>query len=283
MSKRRTVSPKLSNEIKQLNARLSKKKSNLRQRQGLEVVGIERIDVNAPAKERRAQINKVKSFLNPNANQFLVQNRHGVTVSKRQWNEMDKLVKRANRRLEKEKNKLLDMEFKLDGTPIGKVREVVLDSAEFKPLLNPFDYVTSDKSFFNSLEKRKVTFGGDFISLRQELYKENYIKGLKEHYGDSSDIRALIQHIRDMSDSEFYIKTKTNAGLEIKDIYDPRQQDEALEGLYSSWGIKDRTYDKNRIDPTDLYKDNESVYSRRMKEGLMDSARRRAKPNYKKR
>ena len=284
MSKRGSISSKQLNKINELNKRIAKKKSNLKYRHGL-IAEVEEIDINASASERKKQMQKAESFLNPYANSFIVRNEHGVQTTKRQWNEMNKIVKASNRVATKEHNEMLERPYIVDGEIVGKLKDVLPPSAlELKTIDNPFPFVTSINAFEKLLQKRKVLYGKDYVKNRQELHKENYIKGLKEHFGDTTDVRPLIQFIRGLDAKEFYIRTTTNAGLAIRDIYDPRAQDEALESLYTDWGLSsdNRTYDPKLIDPTDTYlRDQEtgahleSYFSRRQGLSIMESARKR--------
>lgn len=243
MPKRRTISTKLTNEIRELNKKLSKKKSNIRQRHGIEV-DLPRIDVNANASERRKQINEVKRFLNrSNQNYQYVKNANGVSFTKKEVNEAKRLIARANRIKKAEQKRIGEMDFIIDGKSYGKIKDVKTAQHlmnEFRPLQFNLDLYTSRDSFLKNIGKKKELYSGNFIKKQRLQYQENYISALKEAFGNTSDIQPLIQHIKNMNPHEFYITTQTEAGKEIVDVYDEIDRDTKLEGLLIEWGLKPR-------------------------------------------
>ena len=260
MSKRRSIPTKLINEVRELNKKLSKKKSNIKQRHGFEI-DIARIDVNAPAGERRKQINEVKRFLNPNNQNFqYVKNQHGVSFPKAEVNKAKRLNDRANRIKKREQKRIGNMDFILEGKVLGKVKDVKTAQHllnEFTPLKFDINMFRSLEGFRKNLEQKIDRYEGDFITRQRESYKDNYIRALKDVFGDSSELRPLIQHIRSMNTHQFFIETQVYDNREIKDIYDEIDRDAKLEGLMSAWGLSNHNYNTLRLDPTDLQKDSD--------------------------
>lgn len=257
MSKRRTVSTKLINEVRELNKKLSKKKSNIKQRHNIEI-DITRIDVNQSAGEIRKQKKIVESFLNPNNQNYqYVKNTYGVSFPKAEVNKFKRINDRANRIKKREAKRIGNMDYVVDGKVIGKIKDVKLAShllEEFTPLKFDINMFRSLEGFRKSLATKNEVYSGNFIERQREQYKENYIASLKDTFGNTTDIKALIQHIRSMTGTEFFLKSQGNDKLGFDFIYDEIDKEAKLEGLYNEWSIDSGNYKPLMIDRSDLRK-----------------------------
>lgn len=70
------------------------------------------------------------------------------------------------------------------------------------------------------------------LGMRDEMYRENYLKAMYKNYGDNTDTRELEKIIRDMDIDEFIMSYyNPYSNTQIKDFYDPEQVDEYISYL----------------------------------------------------
>ena len=152
MARKRAMSQKQQAEIRDLNKRLSKKKSNLKSRYGV-VIDIPRIDTNLKGKELKAQVEKVQSFLNPhNQNyQYVKPNKYGVALPKKEVNQVKRFIKKVNKIKSDQRKKLMELDYTIQGEVVGKAWQVkysnLSEMDEMIPLQFKPDWFTSVEDF----------------------------------------------------------------------------------------------------------------------------------------
>lgn len=243
MAKRTKILSQRDIEVRELNRRLSKKKSNIKSRHNI-IIDIPRIDPKARGEAYRVQKRLVESFLNPNNTEYqYIKNEKGVSLSKKYVNATKREMARINRIKKREFERLANMDYidRETGESLGKLGEIKLVNVkqldEFKPLNVDFNVFTSNDGLKRYYENKKSTYAGNFIKKQRIQYQNNYIKSIENHFGEGSDVQPLIDYIRTMSPDEFYLAAESTAGVGFSFLYDERDRDNKLEGIYHAWGM----------------------------------------------
>jgi hypothetical protein len=235
----------LQNEVRRINKLVQNKQSRIRTQTGLEVEGVDTTKYKnfSSRKEINRYLNDMSQFLDRQAD-FNVQNQKGVSLNYSDIKEVEKEIKRINKRKEEEFDKFKDLPFKHRGVPTGLTVE-----QQANPVIGMGDIKFADlrKKQFNphrfesqkQLEKYKEglfqTHQGDFTRKRNELYKENYLKALHNEFGWEG--RHLYEHISSMPLDEFIKLYYTENNANILFVYDEFSRKVRIKELESVWGL----------------------------------------------
>lgn len=250
MARKRAMSQKQQAEIRDLNKRLSKKKSNLKSRYGV-VIDIPRIDTNLKGKELKAQVEKVQSFLNPhNQNyQYVKPNKYGVALPKKEVNQVKRFIKKVNKIKSDQRKKLMELDYTIQGEVVGKAWQVkysnLSEMDEMIPLQFKPDWFTSVEDFRKWVKRKFETYGdnegtkdfttGQFLNKQRERYKDNYISAMYAELGMTNEVEKLANIIRGMDTNTFYFTSLSTDEGHIRYLYEARYHDGVLEEIAKVW------------------------------------------------
>lgn len=174
-------------------------------------------------------LQEMNAFLH-NEKEFKVENVHGVDLGSYQdLKKVQKAMNKTNRDKAKLWDMVKDQPFTHRGVPTG-----VTVAQQKDPVLGMGDVRFSDlepvkfrdpNTFFSKKEwedykKNKMDVYGDgrFVRRLNQLYKENYLKALRDNLGEPS--KRLQEHIQNMSMEDFIKMNFTENNASIDFIYD---------------------------------------------------------------
>jgi hypothetical protein len=227
-------------ELQKLNKNVSNKKSYIRNNKGAEVVGVETLSIKQLESMSRKEVNaykeSMKHFTKRQATNYKVRNEHGVEFTKKEVNEIEKTIQRANRAKKQRKDRVNEMQLKQGGKSIGKLADQrgLMTKQKYADLrllnfnLNSFQ----SKGAFNRYKGQKEnTYEGDFQTRQDRTYKAHYIRALRNTFG-ISETRDITRKIMDMSLQDFMDMYYSQLDLaDIDYIYDPTEQKNRLSKL----------------------------------------------------
>lgn len=156
------------------------------------------------------ELNALKRFSKKGAEQIIIapDTDYNIKITKWQKEEMTRRASVINRRRKKRLEEIQDIEVKSGGKGLGYTRgqigmgradEVALSPVNaFTPKMNRTDL----KFKFEQLKKESRD---KYYTEREELLKENYLKGIRENYDTNDpDVKETIEAIEDMDFKEFY-------------------------------------------------------------------------------
>lgn len=186
--------------IQKLNKRVSSKKSRLRKK-GIEIDAFQTQGVTTfnTRAEFNAYVQRMERFTNPhNLSHQYVKTANDLVLTKKELNEYERHIKRVNAMKEKRRKEIekLDatLQGKVTGTTLGQMAGYTKNQkyGGLAPLGSNIDVFRSKTDFKRYLETSKEHFKGDFIKKRDALYKENYLKGIKNIHGKDSDLYKIV-------------------------------------------------------------------------------------------
>lgn len=199
---------------------------------------------NMPRSEFNKYINSMERYLQPGAER-LKSNDQGVTVSKYEYKEIAYKVGELNRERTKARTAFENLEATSRGESLGMKRSEMGSERmnELKPKkfnFNKMRNATEWKKYKASLFKQT---NYNTKNQRLESYKDNYIKGLENAFGDyAKDIIDLIRELPAETVVNTYYKEQ-EATIEF--FYEPQAMQDKLNILYDIWqGVTDEQLDE---------------------------------------
>jgi hypothetical protein len=241
----------LQKEFRRVNKLVQNKQSKLRRQEGLETVGVstQKYKEFGSRKEINSYLKNMEKFLH-NKVDFDVTNAHGVQDHYSEIKKLERGIKKTNRDKEKLWDKVKDLPYLHKGVPLGEgitvgmMRDPVVGMglsrfADLDPTnIQPFWQFENKRDWENYKNKKIELHGdGEFLNKLNELYKDNYIKGLQKELGVSS--KKLQQHIRDMSMEDFMIRSFSENNAHLHFIYDEMEHAAILAELMDLWDVPD--------------------------------------------
>lgn len=194
--------------------------------------------------EFNAYKQQMESFLNKhNLNYQYVKNPHGVVVTKKEMNEIERTLKRVNRIREEEVKRRRKMPFKHGKKPtefnVGE-QEKLMGDTRFREskhkVKNNFHNMKNYSDYEEWKKEVEEEFGGNYRDKRSQGYKDRYIKGLENIFGDES--KQLIKHIEKMPLGDFMDVYYSNTIGNISYIYLPADRSAKLKNIGEGFGVK---------------------------------------------
>jgi hypothetical protein len=226
--------------LRSINKRVSAKKSRIKKNYGMftDIQTKSMKDFNTRA-EFNAYKEQMQSFLNPhNQNYQYRKTKGGAVVTKKEYNETQRALKRINRIKDQETKKLRNKPFMQGKKPtmytVGEQEKLMGDIRfkENKPLKNKAEQFQDRESFLDWANKLEKNYSGDWITRRNELYRDNYIKGLENVFTAHPERVAILrQHLESMTLKDFMKVYYSNTVGNIGYIYLPNEQDNKLERI----------------------------------------------------
>jgi hypothetical protein len=226
--------------LRNINKRVSAKKSRIKKNYGMftdiQTKSMKDFSSRADFNAYKEQMN---SFLNPhNQNYQYHKTKGGAVVTKKEYNETLRALKRVNRIKEQQTKKLRNKPFMQGKKPtqytVGE-QEKLMGDVRFKdnkPLKNKAEQFSDRESFLDWANKLEKNYSGDWINRRNELYRDNYIKGLENVFTAHPErVDALGNYIRSLPLSDFMEIYYTNTQGNIGYIYLPTDQSAKLERI----------------------------------------------------
>lgn len=236
----------LQNEVRRINKLVQNKQSRIRTQSGLEVEGVDTTQYKkfSSRKEINRYLKEMEGFLDRKAD-FKVQNKKGVNLNYSDIKEIEKEVKRINKKKEQEFAKFKDLEFKHRGVPTGLTVEqqanpvIGMGDIKFadiskKKTFNPHRF-ESQKELDRYKENLFDIYKDDFTRKKNQLYKDNYIKAMQNEFGNES--KHLQEHIEKMDLDEFIKTYYTENNADILFVYDEFSRQIRIRELESVWGV----------------------------------------------
>lgn len=146
----------------------------------------------------------VESFRNrANTNYQFEKNQHGIVVSKRKLNELERLTKKAQKRVRKEIEKFQDKPFISGGQQQGTIGLQRPNKGNlYVPKDFNFDEVNSESRLNDIEESLLKKIDDKEYDIRLARMKENFIEALSGSF--NSEAEKLIKMIRKVDDFDFY-------------------------------------------------------------------------------
>lgn len=168
-------------------------------------------------------------------------NQHGVTFTTQEKRALESAVNSANRkraRMLKEEAALPRMSAgKNTGQTVGELHKMGKES----------DFIITKKTkslqrfktkeeFTRYLENLRIINDRNFIDKRTEMYKENYIKGLENVFGD--DAKDIIEKVKGMKGKEYRQFVQSDEDREIGFIYSAEDYHGRLNVIRATFGLR---------------------------------------------
>lgn len=170
-----------------------------------------------------------------------VQNQYGVDFTENEKKALERAVNKANRTRKKMIAELGGLPTSSGGTVgqlllMGKENDFII-SRKSKSL-QQFKSRESFESYIKNLERVNSP---TYLDDRARLYKRNLSQAIKNAYG-YEDSKDILMKIRTMKPREFMKLVATDETLEISYMYNPNGDDEKLNEIRDSLGMKLKDY-----------------------------------------
>jgi hypothetical protein len=236
----------LEEEIRKLNRNVQNKQSRIRMKTGLETEGFQtvRYDQFNSRKEIEQYKKNMSTFLDKKAN-FGVMTDGGVMLEYSDVRELEKRIKKVNKRKTSEFDKIKDLPFKVRGQEtnitVGQQADPEVgmgDSrfSEFRGLsFNPHRF-ESNRELKKRIDRMDELYKGNFVQRKQEFLRNNYLKGMEEagllSMRKGQQIKTWIM---EMSATEFNTMFYTESNASINFLYEKIAKKARLEELDHIW------------------------------------------------
>lgn len=156
------------------------------------------------------ELNALRRFSQKGAEEIIIapNTDYNLKITKWQKEEMTRRAGVINRRRNKRLKEIQEIEVKSGGKGLGYTRGQIGMGRADEVALSPINAFTpkmnrADLKFkFKQLQKESRD---RYYKEREELLKENYLKGIRENYNtDDPDVQETIEAIEDMDFEEFY-------------------------------------------------------------------------------
>lgn len=172
-------------------------------------------------------------------------NEHRVEITVEEKRQLENLVRKVNRKREKQIDEWLEKPYTPSGVDTGLKNKDRHAFASDRRFIDD-DFILSRRSAslqrFKTREQfdayierlEKVTSEG-YMEERTAQYQENYITALGNVFGEQSE--DVAEYIRSLSPDEFRELVQKDEIREISFIYDPKRAHEKLEAIRHSYGL----------------------------------------------
>lgn len=190
------------------------------------------------------ELNSMKRFLK-RGNEDIVISKGGIKTTKWEKNEVAIQVATINRRRTVKRKALEELEATSRGESLGMTRKQMnsIRLNELNPKTFNFDKISKyewEKYKANVYRQSRPNFQDEAdVSLRK-----NYIRGLYEVFGETDEVKDLINQIESMSIKDFIEQFYKEQEATIDFIYDPIEQSKKLDILmHDVWVNTDGEYE----------------------------------------
>lgn len=196
------------------------------------------------ARDLYKEIGKLKRFRADTATK-LVTNNEGVVTTQYDLKEVELAVRRINREKQVRLNEINAIEATSRGQPLGLTRGQMgtTEANHYRP--TKFDFQKMDlesyEHFKGTISKMDNTM---YFKNKDELLRENYLKGLVEVFGNTSEVRELMADINALTIDEFKQKFYGDQEATIDFIYDPLAVEykfNVIKNIFQDEELDDRT------------------------------------------
>lgn len=240
----------LKEQIRKLNRNVQNKQSRIRMNTGLETEGYDTVKFKdfSSRKEVERYIKKQKQFLDRKAN-FGVMNEKGVMLEYDLVKQLDKKIKKVNKVKEQQFDKIKDLPFthkgKNLGLTVGQMANPLVgmgDSrySDFRGLkFNPHVF-ESNSQLKKRVDKMEDLYEKrDFMKEKNELLKNNYLKGMSEAgLLELKKGREIADRIKAMDMEDFIRNFYTENNASISFLYDKTAKNARVTELGKVWSKK---------------------------------------------
>lgn len=202
------------------------------------------------------ELNALKRFSKKGAEKIVdVPNtEYELKITKWQMTEMNRRVGIINRRRKSRLEELGSIEMKYAGKELGYTRgQLGMGKAEEVSLspMNAF-YRTMGYTDLKMKWKSILTQSqSDYLTLRDYMVRDNYIKGLLENYNEN-DISDVVKSIREMDINDF-LKIFQEEGGTFEYVYPGSEQEQKyVDYLKRTWNVKNIEFNSEIIKANDL-------------------------------
>jgi hypothetical protein len=246
MSRKRKngIGDKRQEELRRINKRANDKVRRIRKNYNMALdITIKRVSDFQNVREYNQYMNQMKSFLNPHNTeyQFVKSKQSGQVMRKKEYNELQRTLKRADRIRQEDVKRNRNKKYKHGGKEtemtVGE-QEKLMGDVRFKEakhkIKNQFHTEKDPMKFQEWLKDVEEEFGGNYRDKRRQSYKDRYIKGLDNIFGDEA--KPLIKHIENMPLGEFMDVYYSNTVGNISYIYLPADRRAKLRNIGEGFG-----------------------------------------------
>lgn len=233
----------LQNEVRRVNKLVQNKQSRLRTTKGLEVQDVDTVKYTEfnSRKEINRYLKEMTGFLDKRAD-FRVQNEKGAELQYSEVQQIERTISRVNRQKKEQWDRVKDLPYLHKGQPTGLTVGQQADPEvgigdpkynDFKPIkFNPGRFRT-EKEFRDWANEKKDVYSKDWLTRRNELYRDNYIKSMENNLGNAS--KELQEHIKNMPLQDFVDMYYTENNAHINFVYDKLAVKARVEELERIW------------------------------------------------
>jgi hypothetical protein len=245
MSRKRKngIGNKRQENLNRINRNVRNKLNRIRKNYNMMVdINIKRASEFNNVQEYNKYMQEMKSFLNPhNQNYRYVKSKTGNVMTKKEYNQLERTLARENRVKREEARKREKMPYKHGGKKTGVktgeqqrlMGDPRLREAKHK-VKNKFHELPPQK-FVEWLQEVEEEFGGNVRDKRARRYKDSYIKGLQNVFGDEAN--HIINHIEKMGNKQFLDVYYSNTVGDIGYIYLPVERKRKLKNIAEGLGV----------------------------------------------
>lgn len=167
-----------------------------------------------------------------------VENSAGVKTT--QWAVNEFNIKKAvvNRKRKKLRAEIDNTDVKIGGKSTGQKRASMNDVHENKlePYTHDFETRKSQKEWEKAQRAIDKQVNQTYLTEKQELMRENYIKGLRENnYLSGEDAEEIEKYIRGVDVETFYINAETDDTATFQFYKDPESFEVKKEYIKNTW------------------------------------------------
>jgi hypothetical protein len=189
----------------------------------------------------KRELNSLQRFTKRGAEEIIAvpENDYNLKITKWQKEEMTRRTAVINQKRQRRLDALKEVEMKSGGENLGyTVGQFGMGKAEeislrpMKPFSTKMNTADLKKKFKHILKESQ----SNYFNRKDELLRENYIKGLKQNYNED-DVADIIEAIEDMEFNEFYSTYQAEGGtMEFASIKpSKREYDGYVNQLKAQW------------------------------------------------
>lgn len=194
----------------------------------------------ANKQEFNKNVKRLERFLKPNAEKLVEvkDTRENIKITKWQYQEMNKLVKDVNRNRKERWEQLASKQLKVGAEELNYTRGQVGMGSQLENELKPTTAFSSSMENYDVKKRYKsllIQSSSDYFRKRDYILRDNYIKTLKEEYGNDS--KEVVQKIKQMSIDDF-LSTFYEQDHPFEFIYKNEHYKDYLNVVRTTWKLK---------------------------------------------